>query len=457
MASASHQSTEPPPGYNQLASWLAVLGASLSLFCTVGYLNAFGVFQEFYRTYIPSHSPSDISWIGSISIFLLYAGSSVTGMLIDKVGPTLLLLTGSVGLIFALFMTSLCTKYYQLFLAQGVLIGFFMSFLFVPAVAVVSRRLAHRRGLALGIVIGGSSIGGVIWPIMLNQLLNHDSVSFGWTMRAVAFTMVPLLSVTCLTVLDAPEDKTAVGESGVRQEEMRATVDDKSHCNESNGRNSANAGTRPEAVAGEPAHEPPAKKSKIDFSMLRNRTYILLSVGLFLTYLGLFTPLFYVSAYAVSQGISSSTSFYLLAGLNACSFFGRVIPGHLADQYGHYNIEVICIFLAAVTGFCWTAATSLGGLAVWSLAYGFASGTVIALQSACAGKIAPRQSQGAAVGFLTGIISIPALVGTPISGQILDHSGYLALSMWTGATLLAGSVIVALARLNANKKLLYKF
>lgn len=319
-------------------------------------------------------------------------------------------------------MTSLCTQYYQLFLAQGLLIGVAMSFLFIPAVAIVSRRLAHRRGLALGIVIGGSSIGGVIWPIMLNQLLNHDDVSFGWSMRAVAFTMIPLLAVTCLTVVDVPKDKAVTGKHQTEEHGTKAAVGGDKPGNDSD----------MEATVSAPKPSSPAAPHRTDYSILKDRTYILLTVGLCLTYLGLFTPLFYISAYAVSQGISSSTSLYILAALNACSFFGRVIPGHLADYYGHYNIQVICILVAGIIGFCWTAATSLGGIIVWSLAYGFASGvsclaevslkelstnclvsyqTVIALQSACAGKIATQHSQGAATGFLTGFISIPSVFG----------------------------------------------
>jgi hypothetical protein len=37
-----------------------------------------------------------------------------------------------------------------------------------------------RRGLALGIVTSGSSVGGVVWPIMINHLIikvGHNPVS----------------------------------------------------------------------------------------------------------------------------------------------------------------------------------------------------------------------------------------------------------------------------------------
>ncbi|KAI0022299.1 major facilitator superfamily transporter [Xylariomycetidae sp. FL0641] len=418
---------EPPPVFNSFRAWTAVFGASLALFCTVGYLNAFGVYQEYYTTFLPGTSASTISWIGSISIFLLYLGSPFAGLLVDKVGPTILLGIGSFGVVFSLFMASLCTKYYQLVLSQAVLLGASMSLILTPCVAVVLRRMPHRRGLALGITIGGSSIGGIIWPIMLDKLLYDDRVSFAWVMRIVAFTMLPLFAIACATVIDTPK----IAAKKTRERSSFESKDADSNQNDTS--------------------EKPATK-KVDFSMLRNRAFLLLCLGLGITYLGLFTPFFYVSSSAIEQGISSSTAFYLISAINAASFFGRVIPGYLADKYGHFNLCAASIAAAGIIGFTWSTAHSLAGLIVWSIAYGFSSGAVVSLQAACAGKVAKPESQGTATGLLQGAVSIAALVGTPISGQILESAGYLGLGLWTGTTLLTGSIILTAARFNLSRE-----
>ncbi|KAK1488935.1 ATPase [Colletotrichum cuscutae] len=413
--------SQPPPGYDR--SRLAVVGASLSLFCTAGFLNAFGIFQEYYQTFL-GESESNISWIGSISISIVYLCAPISGVLTDRLGPTILLCIGSIGQLFALFMTSLCKQYYQVFLAQGILLGVSMSLIFCPPVAVVSRRIPHRRGLALGLTIGGSSIGGIIWPILLEQLLNKRQLGFGWTMRVVAFTMAPLLAFACITVVDAPAPQASLSP-------IHAASD-----GDEKGTTSSNDEIQ--------------SKSKANYSILKNKTFILLCGGLALGYFGLFTPVFFVTGFGVQHGLSTSTAFYLLSGLNGASFLGRVIPGFLADRYGHFNLCMLATLAAGIVGFCWTAATSLPGLAVWSLAYGFSSGAIMSLQGACVGKIAHHRHQGLAVGFMMGSIAVTALVGPPISGQILAHAGYLALSMWTGATLVVGAAILAAARWRLN-------
>lgn len=65
----------------------------MALFCTVGFLIAFGTFQGYYKQQIlPGMSDFDISWIGSASIFLLYISAPVCGVLVDKFGPKVIVL-----------------------------------------------------------------------------------------------------------------------------------------------------------------------------------------------------------------------------------------------------------------------------------------------------------------------------------------------------------------------------
>lgn len=339
---------------------MALLGASLALFCTVGFLNAFGVFQKYYTTYLHSNrSSSDISWIGSLCIFLLYAGSPFGGVLVDRIGPTIPLCIGSVGLLLALFMTSLCTQYWQLMLAQSLLLGVSASLVFCPPLGVVLRHMPHRRGLAMGLTIGGSSIGGIVWPIMLQQLLNNDQVSFGWAIRAVAFIMMPLLAIVCFTVVE-PVQK-PLSQPGTTATNVQTDGEAQKSAESLNGN-----------ATDDLSENKRQKSGTKDF--LKKPTYMLLCGGLALAYLGLFTPLFYISSYAIAQGQATSTAFYLLSAVNASSFFGRVVPGHLADGAGHYNLLTIFTFLSGLVGFTWTKATSLAGLIVWGLAYGFCSG-----------------------------------------------------------------------------------
>jgi Na+/phosphate symporter len=47
-------------------------------------------------------------------------------------------------------------------------------------------------------MVSGSSIGGVVLPIMVQHLI--PEIGFGWTMRAVAFMFLGLLIIANLTI-----------------------------------------------------------------------------------------------------------------------------------------------------------------------------------------------------------------------------------------------------------------
>lgn len=50
----------------------------------------------------------------------------------------------------------------QFMLAQGVLLGFGMSFTTIPASGIVPRYFRRNKGLATGMSVAGSSLGGEI-------------------------------------------------------------------------------------------------------------------------------------------------------------------------------------------------------------------------------------------------------------------------------------------------------
>ena len=100
--------------------------------------------------------------------------------------------------VFGLMMTSLSKEYYQFLLSQAVCSAIGASMVFYPAFTCVSTWFFKKRGAALGLVAAGSSLGGVVFPIMVVRLI--PEVGFGWSMRICAFLILALLTFANLTV-----------------------------------------------------------------------------------------------------------------------------------------------------------------------------------------------------------------------------------------------------------------
>lgn len=180
-------------------AWLVVLGTWCCMFCSFGWINCIGVFQDYYQGHqLAAYSPSTVAWIPSLEVFMMFFGGPVFGKISDSYGPRYLLLGGMIAHVFGLMMVSLSTQYYQFLLAQGLCSALGASAVFYAAMSVVPTWFYKKRATAFGITASGSSLGGVILPIMVSKLI--PKVGFGWTMRIAAFTILGLLIIANLTV-----------------------------------------------------------------------------------------------------------------------------------------------------------------------------------------------------------------------------------------------------------------
>lgn len=219
----------------------------------------------------------------------------------------------------------------------------------------------------MGIVVVGSSLGGIVFPIMLNRLFK--SLGFGSAVRASGYLILGCLVIANLLMKPRlPGRKKGTGAP------------------------------------------PPSLKA-----MFLEPVYALSSLAFFFIALGLFFPFFYLQVFCEANHLSENISFYSLAILNAASILGRTIPNAVADHIGSFNLQCLCCSVAAILVFAMFGATNPGGAITFSILYGFASGGYLSLLSPVLASTAKNVSEiGIRIGLSTILISLAALAGTPI-------------------------------------------
>ncbi|KAJ5114618.1 hypothetical protein NUU61_000377 [Penicillium alfredii] len=387
-----------PPPDGGFQAWSQVALAHFVIFNTWGYINSFGVFQTYY-TQTLGHPPSDISWVGSIQIFLLFFIGTFSGRATDAGYFKFILAVGAILECFCIFMTSLCTKYWQLFLAQGVGQGIGCGLMFCPTLALISTYFAKRRGIAIGIVASGSATGGLVFPAVIMRML--PEVGYGWTVRTLGFISLATL-LPCVLFLKQ--------------------------------------------------RLPPRTSGPlVEWGAFTELPYLLFAVGMFMNFWGLYIGFFYIGSFSRNIiGVSQTISIDLLMVMNGVGLLGRLVPNLLADQYtGPLNLLVPFSLLTGVVAYCWAGVTSLSGLWAFAVFYGlFAAGIQSLFPATLSTLTTDLKKIGVRMGMVLSVVAVAALIGSPIAGALIqrDDGEYLYAQMFMGSTILLGTLTLIGAR-----------
>ncbi|PIL27922.1 MFS general substrate transporter [Ganoderma sinense ZZ0214-1] len=385
----------PPDG--GLRAWLVVFGVVCGMIATVGLVSSWGAFQEYYQEMVlPDQSTSNISWIGSVQNAMMYAPGLFLGRLFDKGYLRLPVFIASAVFVACLFLTAECTQYWQFVLCQGFGMGLSSAVFFQMGEMVLTHWFKKKLGFALGCVLGGSSIGGCIFPILVKALVQRTS--FQWMMRILGFVTLGLLIVTNLTM--------ARRLSGTR-------------------------------------HLGPL----ISVSEFKKPVYSIFVASLVVNTLALFTVYTYLTVSAVSSNLDANLSFDLLAIANAISALGQIGSGLFADRYGPLNVLIPATLLTAVVTYAWPFAANVPAFVVIAVLFGIAYGATVAIYVQPFADMGPVEDVGMRIGMAFTLVTAGVVSGAPISGAILDGTGsFEDVGYYGGSTLLLSAALMAGAR-----------
>ena len=239
----------------------------------------------------------------------------------------------------------------------------------------------------MGITVSGGSLAGIILPLVLERFF--PTIGFAWGTRAEALIIAPFATTGCFL--------------------MKSRL----------------------------KHDGPVKRFVLpDFSVLRDRRLVIMTVAVFCMDLALFIPSTYITSYALKEGIDRQLAYRLLTLLNAGSLFGRWIPGYFADKVGRFNMINMTFGLCVVSvlGIWLPAGSSAGRMIAFALVYGFASGSNVSLVPVCLGEVCETRMFGRTLGASSTITSFAALLGIPVGGRLLVAAGgeYWSLIVFAG-------------------------
>jgi MFS family permease len=351
-------------------AWVTVLASFIVHFFAIGVTYVFGIYQEAYKQDpqlkdIPNFG---ISFIGSLTSAGLPIFSIISGNLTEIYGHRLIGVIGGVLYFLAFTLASFATQYWQLLLTQGFMLGMGICFSYFPAITILSQWFDKKKGIATGIAVAGSGLGGLVLGPMTTTLISSLGRSKSLLISGVlGGTMIILSALTF----------------------------------------------RPRL--------PISYAQKEYFSIFKNKHFRTLYVLSFITTFGYLIPFFYLPVYGVAKGLTANQGALVIGLLNGASGIGRIILGHSADRMGHLNTFTACLGLSSLSiMLIWPFAVNFTSILAFGIVFGLFVGGYISILPTVIVQLFGLENIGGIFGMLYSSPLIGTVFGPSIAGAMID-------------------------------------
>ena len=132
-------------------------------------------------------------------------GGVLAGRLVDRFGAFVPVFFAAFCIGIGFFLAALSANIWQLTIVN-LLIGIGASATFAPLMADISQWFVKRRGTAIAICASGNYLAGVIWPMIMQQLLVIGNWRQGYLVIGVA-CFVLMLPLTVILITRSPSER----------------------------------------------------------------------------------------------------------------------------------------------------------------------------------------------------------------------------------------------------------
>ena len=401
-------------GWRQV--WLSLILLACGSISTVTYgIIAVPLMAEFH----PSRAVLMMAMsVVSVSIAIL---APPLGTLLDRVSLRAAILSGCVMLCMGYVALSYTTAFWQVLVIYGVFMAPSQLTVGMMSMTVlISRWFSATRGRALGIAVAGVSIGGFIFPVLAQMLLDN----FDWrtSMRLFALILAIVTFPTAMLIVNRPAD-VGMHPDGADEEPEHADAD---------------------------AFEATGLTSR---QILADPTFWIIAIILSVFFSAMRGVVTNIAPMAADEGIDATQVAWLVSAFSIAGLIAKLGYAWIADRADPRRLLAVIMVIGTLAHVCLIfAEQGLPAIAVGAVLIGLSGGTLLPMQ----GYLVPRIFGRAVVGKVSGLLGLTMFVfngfSPPLFGLIHDIFGnYDAVYIGYAVMTLAMVVLLPFMRVDPAK------
>ncbi|CAL8283647.1 unnamed protein product [Merluccius merluccius] len=471
--------------------WLVAVAFFVVEVFTYGTIKCFGIFlQDLMKEF--EECNIKVSWLISICVFVMTFMAPLSSVLTIRFGFQPVVMLGGTLIAMGTITTAYTSSIQEMYITTGIVAGLGYCLTFLPTVTILSQYFDRRRSLVTALASTGESFamfalapafaalrdrvgwrhtmvvigalqgtiivcGALLRPIVVKPSRQAEMVSLNPKSSSQATTKANGLSPSskdsgALSLKEGTEDGTLDAcdkqvsgwtESDARREAEQAGVEAQ--------------GAKEEGATREDGPKPPVdarpKVKLVDFSILREGSFICYSLfGLFAT-LGFFAPPLYIIDLSVSRGVERDQATYMLSIMAVAEVFGRLSVGWVLTQprVRGQKLWVLlwCVVSMALVLLVFTLVWEFYGLAACCTAFGFFMGSISCTHIPLLAEddVVGIERMASAAGVYVFIQSFAGLASSPLGGFLVDETGNYGSAFYScTAGMALGAVFLGLVK-----------
>jgi OFA family oxalate/formate antiporter-like MFS transporter len=361
---------------------------------------------------------TEVSVVFTIAILSVGSWFVVAGFLQDRFGPQKVAAFGGILYALGFFLASQTESLIWLYITFGAIAGAGNGFGYAIPIPVCSKWFPDRRGLAVGLVVGGYGAGsGIYGPLAREWLIP----SYGWqgTMQISAGIFLVMTLAAAYLLKNPP--------AGYRP---------------------PSAAPAPAAGGAPKAAVPATAREFTTAEMVRTPTFYLLWVAYCLGAAAGLMVISQLVPVGAAAGLGAAAALGLTIGAIG-NTGGRVLSGWMSDTFGRLNTLrlMVLVSAAALPLFPLFAGQVILFYLLLVVIY-YCYGTLLSVFASTCADFYGTRHMGVNYGLLFSAWGVAGIVGPVIAGRVFDTSGNYEMAFY----LAAGLSVVALGALMLSKQ-----